>query len=55
MARKSANKPKLTDPERYKRFVEIAMEFDTSPDAKDFERAFKKVLAAKAKLKPRRG
>jgi hypothetical protein len=55
MARKSANKPKLTDPERYKRFVEMATELDTSPDAKDFERAFKKVLATKAKLKPQRG
>ncbi len=55
MARKLPNKPKLTDPERYKRFVEMAMEVDASPDAKDFERAFKKVLADQAKPKPQRG
>jgi hypothetical protein len=44
MSRKSASKPKLTDAERHKRFVEMAKEVEASPDAKDFERAFKKVV-----------
>jgi hypothetical protein len=36
-------KPKLTDAERHKRFVEMAHEVEASEDPKDFERAFKKV------------
>jgi hypothetical protein len=48
MTRKS--KPKLTDADRHKRFVEMAKEVEASPDAKDFERAFKKIAGA-----PRRG
>ncbi len=47
MTRKSAAKPKLTDADRHKRFVEMAKEVEASPDAKDFERAFKKVIATK--------
>jgi len=42
MPRKSADKPKLTDAERHKRFVEMAKEVGASDDPKDFERAFKK-------------
>jgi len=44
---KAARKPKLTDIERHKRFVEMAREVEASPDPKDFERAFKKVLSSK--------
>ena len=44
MARTPAAKPKLTDAERHKRFVEMAKEVEASPDDKDFERAFKKVV-----------
>lgn len=47
MTRKPATKPKLTDTERHKRFVEMAKEVEASPDAKDFEKAFKKVISAK--------
>jgi hypothetical protein len=44
MARKSSPKPKLTDAERHKRFVEMAREVEASEDPKDFDRAFKKVV-----------
>lgn len=42
--RKPAPKPKLTDEERHRRFVETAreVEVDESPDA--FDRAFDKVV-----------
>jgi hypothetical protein len=46
MPRKSASKPKLTDAERHKRFVEMAKQVGASDDPKDFEKAFKKVTAA---------
>jgi hypothetical protein len=45
MTRKSAAKPKLTDAERHKRFVEMAREVGASDDPKDFETALKKVMA----------
>ena len=46
MPRKTAKpKPKLTDAERQKRFVEMAKEVGASEDPKDFEKAFKKVTA----------
>jgi hypothetical protein len=44
-------KPKLTDAERHKRFVEMVREVEASPDMKDFERAFKKVTRAKGGTK----
>jgi hypothetical protein len=47
MTRKSAAKPKLTDTERHKRFVEMAKQVGASDDPKDFEKAFKKVAAPK--------
>jgi hypothetical protein len=49
MTRKSVPKPKgkLTDAERFKRFVDMAREVEASPDPKDFEKAFKKVTGAK--------
>jgi len=43
MARKP-QKPKLTDAERYKRFLDAAKEVGASDDPKDFERAFTKVV-----------
>jgi hypothetical protein len=36
---------KPDDPEQSKRFIEMAQEADTSPE--DFDRAFRKVAAAK--------
>lgn len=54
MPRKLAAKPKLTDAERHKRFVEMAKEVEASPDAKDFERAFNKVLRSQPKPKTTR-
>jgi hypothetical protein len=44
MTRKAEQKPKLTDAERHKRFVDMAREVEASPDPKDFERAFKKII-----------
>jgi hypothetical protein len=37
-------KPKLTDEERHKRFIETAREVEASEDPEDFDRAFEKVL-----------
>ena len=42
-AKKRVEKPKLTDAERHKRFVEMAREVGASDDPKDFEAAFKRV------------
>jgi len=47
MTRKSAAKPKLTDAERHKRFVEMAKVVGASDNPKDFEKAFKKVATPK--------
>jgi hypothetical protein len=52
MAPRSARKPpkpKLTDAERHKRFVDMAREVGASEDAKDFEKAFKRVVPSKYK------
>ena len=51
MPRKSAAKPKLSDAERHKRFVDMAREVGASDDPKDFDKAFKKVMAS-PKTKP---
>lgn len=48
---KTKAKLKLTDAERHKLFVETARKVQASNDPKDFERAFKKVTAAKKPLK----
>lgn len=45
MAKNPQSKPKLTDAERHKRFVETAREVEASEDVKDFDRAFEKVTA----------
>ncbi len=47
MPRKAAKKPKLTDAERHKRFVEMARQVGASDDPKDFDKAFKKVATPK--------
>ena len=44
MPRKLAPKPKLTDAERHKRFVEMAREVEASDDPKDFDKAFDRVI-----------
>jgi hypothetical protein len=49
MPRKSAPKPKLTNAERHKRFVQMAKQVGASDDPKDFEKAFKRVASAKKK------
>jgi hypothetical protein len=49
MPRKSPAKPKLTDAERHKRFVEMAAEVKASDDPKDFDKAFKKITARPVK------
>jgi hypothetical protein len=55
MTRKSAKKPKprLTNAERHKRFVEAAREVGASEDAKDFAKAFKKVVPQRAAVRPK--
>jgi hypothetical protein len=42
-------KPKLSDTERHKRFVEMARQVGASDDPKDFESAFKKVVSKPSK------
>lgn len=42
-----ALKPKLTDAERHKRFVDMAREVEASNDPKDFDAAFEKVVSVK--------
>jgi hypothetical protein len=40
-------KPKLTDAERHKRFLDTARAVEASDDPKDFDRAFDKVVTPK--------
>jgi hypothetical protein len=47
MPRKTDRKPKLTDAQRHARFMAMAREVEASPDLKDFEKAFKKVVSSK--------
>lgn len=42
-----AKSPKLTDAERYKRFLDAAKKAEASDDPKEFERAFRSVVRAK--------
>jgi hypothetical protein len=42
-------KPKLTDEERHKRFVETARKVEASEDPKEFDKAFKKVVSKTTK------
>lgn len=47
MSKKTSSKPKLTDADRHKRFVDMAKQVGASDDPKDFERAFQKVARPK--------
>jgi hypothetical protein len=51
MATKSARKPKLTDAERHKRFLEMARQVGASDDPKAFDDAFKNFAPVKTKKK----
>jgi hypothetical protein len=44
---KKKHQPKLTDAERYQRFLEAAKTVGASDDPKDFDRAFAKVARAR--------
>jgi len=55
MTPKKNRNPKLTDAERHKRFIEMAREVEASPDPKDFERAFKKVVPSVKRTAPKNG
>ena len=44
MKKTTEGKTKLTDAERYKRFVDMAHEVEASDNMKDFDEAFKKVV-----------
>lgn len=45
-------KPKLTDAERYRRFLDAAKEVGASDDPKDFDRAFRRVVRPKTISRP---
>ena len=52
---KSQKKPRLTDAERHKRFVETAKKIDASDSAEAFDKAFAKIAsptAIKGQAKP---
>ncbi len=44
MPPKAKSKPKLTDAERHKRFVEMAHEVGASESPKVFDKAFKRIV-----------
>jgi hypothetical protein len=44
---KAAKKPKLTDAERHKRFIDMAHEVEAEESPEAFDRAFDKVAKAK--------
>ena len=52
MTNKLKRKPKPTDAERHKRFVDMARQVGASDDPKAFDKAFKKVTARPAKKQP---
>ena len=45
--------PKLTDAERYRRFLDAAKELEASESFEDFDRAFNKVVTVKRKTMER--
>lgn len=47
-----ASKPKLTDAERHKRFVETAQDVGASEDPKDFDKAFENVTGKRTAKRP---
>ncbi len=50
--RDRADKPKLTDAERHKRFVETAKKVGASENLEDFDRAFERVVRPKPSVPP---
>jgi hypothetical protein len=54
MSRKSERKPKLTDTERHKRFLEMARTVGASDDPRDFDKAFKKVVPIPKRRSPKK-
>jgi hypothetical protein len=46
MAKKPQTKPKLTDAERHKRFIEMAREVEASENPEAFDKAFRRVAKA---------
>jgi hypothetical protein len=44
MSQKPLPKPKLTDAERHKRFLDMVEEVGASEDTKDFDKAFTRVV-----------
>jgi len=52
---KSERKPKLTDAERHKRFLDMARQVEASDNPKDFDKAFDKVASPKAPRAPSSG
>jgi hypothetical protein len=49
MKPKADKKPKLTDAERHKRFVEVAREVEADETEEGAERALKKIVSVKPK------
>lgn len=47
MASKKPKKPRLTDSDRHKRFVDMAKEVGASEKPSDFDKVFKKVTKPK--------
>jgi hypothetical protein len=47
MTLRKKTKPKLTDAERHKRFLEVAKKVGASPKEKDFDEAFMRVTRKK--------
>ena len=54
MTPKKTRKPKLTDAERHKRFVEMAREVGASESPRAFDKAFKRVLSVAPKAAGKR-
>lgn len=52
MPAKPKSKPKHADPEEYQRFLEVAKKIGASDDPKDFDEAFKAVVAPKGSKSP---
>jgi hypothetical protein len=47
-------KPKLTDAERYKRFLDAAKEVGASDDPKDFDRVFDRITHRRSRSGPQK-
>jgi hypothetical protein len=54
MVSKTKKRPRLTDAERHKRFLDMAREVEASEDPKDFDKAFSEVVKPSASDKTKR-